>query len=106
VIGYSFHDVYLNNLLLQSVNEDNKKVIIVDPLFSEMENPEKYFQDNIRITQQAKIISSINNITNVSKDRIEILPLKAADFFSQYFEKGAVKLLDKLYEIENEKDPF
>lgn len=33
VIGYSFFDPYINNLLIEAVNKGNKKIIIINPKF-------------------------------------------------------------------------
>jgi len=112
IVGYSFHDVYINNILLQKVNEGFKQLLIVDPFAYGEKNTstdadrKAKFLDKLRIVQTTKGMSALENITVISEDRFKIVPLTASDFFQEYFKDNASKLVKLIYEIDEGEKPF
>jgi hypothetical protein len=103
VIGYSFHDKYINNLLIQqlSQNTDNdlpKKLLIVDP--SRKDKTEVQVAEEFREIQDSKSINDIINFKQISPDRIKLITKSASEFYSEYFANGAELLKNELEQIE------
>ncbi len=98
VVGYSFQDKYINNILIQSLSAGlNKKMIVVDP-----GNPKETmdFINKVERFQTSKSMNEIVNLTKISPDRVELSNLKAIDFFAEYLGNGAHKLKDVLEDVE------
>jgi hypothetical protein len=98
VVGYSFHDKYINNILIQSLNSGvNKKMLVVDPgrdadVMSFIKDVEQY--------QGSKSMNEIVNLTKISPARVEIIKQTALDFFSIYLSGRAAKLKEQLHDTE------
>jgi len=102
-IGYSFHDKYINNLLIQqlSMNTEEdipKKMLIVDP--SNNEKTENDVADELRKIQDSKSINDVINFKQISPERIELIPKTASDFYKEYFSNNGKKFIEELESIE------
>lgn len=94
VVGYSFHDKYINNILIQSLSAElNKKMIIVDPY---MESDNRGFIEQLEGFQRLKSMNEIVNLTRISPARVEILKMTAQEFYLTYFSNEAAKLQEMM----------
>lgn len=104
VVGYSFQDKYINNILIQTLNSgDNKKMLVVDPFLDEdvmkfVERVEKY--------QNLKSMNEIVNLTKISPARVDIRKQTASEFFNAYLSDGAAKLKEELGTTEAGENVF
>ena len=90
VIGYSFQDRYINNILIQNLSADvNKKMLVVDPNISEDKSD---FINKIERFQGSKSMHEIISLTKISPDKIQIDNSKSIDFFKQYLENDCKEL--------------
>ena len=90
VIGYSFQDRYINNILIQNLSADvNKKMLVVDPYISE---DKSNFINKIERFQGSKSMHEIISLTKISPDKIEIDHSKSIDFFKKYLENDCKEL--------------
>lgn len=120
VIGYSFFDPYINNLLFSAI-KGFKKLIIINPSFSKLDmfekdmiegwevpksNPEEFFRaiykegfneshltDFLREIQKNNFYSELPefNYLSLSAENIEYIPLTAESFLDKFFgNKGAL----------------
>lgn len=108
-IGYSFHDKYINNLLIQQLsqntNEDKpKKLLIIDP--KRDEQTPSTFADELKSIQDSKSINDIINFRQVSPERIRLIQKTAAEFYSEYFANNADLLKQELQQAEQEDKIF
>lgn len=109
VIGYSFHDKYINNLLIQQINQNTiedipKKLLIIDPFLSSTN--EVQFAENLKTIQESKSINDIINFCQISPERIKIIPISTAQFYSKYFSTNASELILELQNAEEGEKPF
>lgn len=133
VIGYSFFDPYVNNLLFNAVR-DLKKLIIVNPnfgpkrIFSKEGKPEpdrdhfyrvKYppgtnrsnLTDYLREIQKNSFYSELPefNYVTVSAENVEYIPLKTEDFLKVFFgDRGKLlrEFIDVFEKQKEESKPF
>ena len=95
VIGYSFFDTYINNLLLEGVNRfPERKMIVVN---SSCKDSKKLSEKIARI--QKNDFNGAYNISSISPDKIVLVNEKAGNFYDKYLgEKGKElkKLIDKI----------
>lgn len=133
VIGYSFFDPYINNLLFNAV-KGFKKLIIVNPrfgpgkLFINDDKPKPNENDFYKIiypdgTNQSDLTDYLReiqknsfyselpefNYVTVSAENIEYIPLKTEEFIKKFFSDNGDLLLEfiKIFEKEKEKSqPF
>jgi len=71
VIGYSFFDAYLNNILIKFLNSsDNKKLLIVDPGFSGKEKPAESFTEYLKVIQTDISTLNIYNYTILASSKV------------------------------------
>jgi len=108
-VGYSFHDKYINNLLIQqlSMNTEEdipKKLIIVDP--SNENKSEDQVAMELRYIQDSKSINDVINFKHISHERLKLIRKTATEFYSEYFSNGANKLLNELIEVEQADKVF
>ena len=120
VIGYSFFDPYINNMLLEGLSKDSrnsKLMIVVNPQFSEkslllVEERKKNqtdkehliknrFIDYVQNIQTSTYLSDLPefNLTEISPNKVKILPYYTDQFFKEYFSvenSGLAKLSDEL----------
>ena len=103
VIGYSFHDKYINNLLIQQLSQNTdayipKKLLIVDP--SCKDKTEIQVVEELKRIQDSKSINDIINFRQISPDRIKLIAKSASEFYSEYFTNGAEVLKNELEQTE------
>lgn len=104
VIGYSFQDKYINNILIQSLGSDlNKKMLVIDPAapVNKME-----FIKRVERFQSSKSLNEIISLTRISPDRVDLLKTGAQSFFNEYLSDNARKLSDTLAEVEKGDQVF
>jgi len=98
VIGYSFQDKYINNILIQSLSAGlNKKLLIVDPF---LPVDVMKFIDRVEKFQALKSMNEIINLTKMSPARVEILQTNASEFYGTFFANKAQKLKEVLNSTE------
>jgi len=103
VVGYSFHDKYINNLLIQQLSQNTyedvpKKLLIVSPACAG--KTEIQFADELKAIQDSKSINDVINFKLIPPDRIKLIPRKAAEFYLEYFSNGAQGLKNELEQTE------
>jgi hypothetical protein len=103
VVGYSFHDKYINNLLIQQLSQNTsedvpKKLLIVDPSCKDKTGSQ--VAEELKRIQGSKSINDIINFRQISPDRIKLIPKKAAEFYSEYFANSAEALRNELEQTE------
>lgn len=103
VIGYSFHDKYINNLLIQQLSQNTnedipKKLLIVGPSYKG--KSEVQVADELKDIQDSKSINDIINFKQISPDRIKLIGKSASEFYLEYFSNGAELLIKELEQTE------
>ena len=103
VIGYSFHDKYINNLLIQQLSQNTeedipKKLLIIDPSLNEL--TEAQFAEELKAIQDSKSINDIINFRQISPERIKLIPKTASAFYTEYFANSAEVLKNELEDAE------
>jgi hypothetical protein len=103
VIGYSFHDKYINNLIIQQLSQNTeedipKKLLIVGPSLDKL--AEAQFADELKAIQDSKSINDIINFRQISPERIKLIPKPASAFYTEYFANGAEVLKNELEQTE------
>ena len=112
IIGYSFQDAYINNLLLQSVNEGQKKMLIVEPYAFGNDNSSEQeinndFLKRLELVQRTKEHTGLDNLSfKLSPERFEILRMTASQFFDEYFKHSGEKLIQYVASITEDELPF
>lgn len=111
VIGYSFHDKYINNLLIQQLQSQTidglpKRMLVVD--FAYKKNPVEPFQfvENLQAIQTSKSINDVINFKQISSDSVKIIPMSVDEFYLDYFAAGCKKLQQELDELQAGEKPF
>lgn len=108
VIGYSFFDNYLNNIIMQSIaKESSKKLLIVDPKWAK--EGLRDFVNYVKYVQQNVPSMGLSNYGNIYEDRIEIYKGGkdgAGDFYKEFFANKAAKLIEKYSKLSEEENPF
>lgn len=98
VIGYSFQDKYINNILIQSLGSGlNKKMIVVDPY---LESDRLKFVQSIERFQNTRSLSELVNLTKLSPERVVIQTTTAENFLSVYLGNNAALLREELLSAE------
>lgn len=98
VVGYSFQDKYINNILIQSLSSGlNKKMLIVDP---GCPAEKMTFINRVEKFQQLRSMNEIMSLTKISPDRVDIVCKTAAQFFVEYLSNSAEKLKEALANVE------
>ncbi len=130
VIGYSFFDPYINNLLLEAINNGQKKLVIVNPSFGpsqmserlkERSKIENFFEgkDSNNSSGRNEIISYIESIQknpfysevpefNIDKISGETslfyMPIGVKEFLDSFFSNKAELFINLIKIFENEKN--
>lgn len=129
VIGYSFFDPYINNLLLDAAKDDTY-LIIVNPYFGPKKNYQKCENgedkpkpnknknytceftkessksdliDYLKLIQKNPFYSELPefNNTSIRADNIEYIPLKVEEFLKLFFENEGAVLLNLITDLES-----
>lgn len=104
VVGYSFQDRYINNILIQSLSADlNKKMLVVDP---NVKKEKDVFLKKIEQFQESKSMHDTVSLTQVSPDKIEISRSKSKKFFKEYLREDCKKLKELLRSVEEGESIF
>ena len=104
IIGYSFQDRYINNILIQNLSSDvNKRMLVIDPSVPETK---EVFLKKIEQFQDSKSIYEKMNLTKVSPDKIGLKASSAKDFFNEYLKENCQKLKDELELVEKGESIF
>jgi hypothetical protein len=113
VIGYSFFDAYLNNILIKFLNSsDNKKLLIVDPEFSSKNNPEEAFTQYLKAIQTDTSTLNIYNYTLLSSSKVSFFKSTTTDFsgakqfYAEFFQNKCEKLKEVYSALGKEEEPF
>jgi len=136
IIGYSFFDPYINNLLIQAVKDggqSNKKIIIVNPYFAfdpplrnehfikhddfgtilDEENSEakRMLTDYLEDIQRNAFYSELPefNIKQIPSESLYYIKEGTKDFFERYFKNGGeglLRLIESFETKEKEALPF
>jgi len=127
IIGYSFFDPYINNILFNAIKEF-KKLIIINPFLG----PEKFYindeipsntnnffrikypagsnpsdlTDYLREIQKNSFYSELPefNYITASAENIEFIPLKTEDFINHFFQNDGELLREFIEKFEKQKD--
>lgn len=104
VIGYSFQDKYINNILIQSLNSGlNRKMVVVDP--AEVLDSLKFVQ-KIERFQASRSLNEVVSLTRISPERVQIEKVTAKQFFSDYLSNNAQKLVSLFNEVDQGDEIF
>jgi hypothetical protein len=136
IIGYSFFDPYINNLLIDAVKGTSKKLIIINPIFGpeqlktetdkgkhlvtkdtflRISYPEGVSDKNlasyIEDIQKNSFYSELPefNIKQINAESLEFLPIGTSQFLNTYFKNGADNFIKLITEYEGkraEEHPF
>jgi hypothetical protein len=120
VIGYSFFDSYINNLLISATLGTSKKIILVNPYFGPSEIEKKtnnHFGECEYLEYQQKLAEYIKeiqknsfyselpefNVNFVKQDSLFYIPWKTEDFIEKYFSDGGNLLKELVEYFDKEK---
>lgn len=104
VIGYSFQDRYINNILIQSLNSGiNKKMLVIDPGLDD--DPMKFIE-RVEKFQGHRSMNEIISLTKISPSRVSIIKKTAKAFFEEYFANDAAALREILGASDAEERVF
>lgn len=124
VIGYSFFDPYINNLLIEAVNKGNKKIIIVNPAFGpsieydESVKPCEEARDKNGVKSNGRLVEYVETIQsnpfyseipefNVNKingeNSIFYLRIGTEDFLNHFFVDKAKEFIKLVSSFDKEK---
>lgn len=113
VIGYSFFDSYINNILIKYLNKGaNNKLLIVDPCFSTKDDPHSKFIDYIKVIQSDSSTLNIENNISMPSSKIEFFTTSngetpgASQFYLEYFSGQCKRLLEIASALEKIDTPF
>ncbi|MBS1594165.1 MAG: SIR2 family protein [Bacteroidetes bacterium] len=115
VIGYSFFDAYLNNILIQFLNaKPDRKLFIVDPKFASENPADEKFTEYLKLIQSDTSSLNIDNYSMLPTSKVSFFMSEenavipgAAQFYKEYFADNCEKL-KILYNrgLETEANPF
>jgi hypothetical protein len=113
VIGYSFFDNYLNNIIIRHLNSnENGRVLIVDPYWTSKDNPEEDFLTYLRQIQTDTSNMNMNNYTTLYSSRLEFykndkgLTPGAKSFYADFISDKCGKLISFHSRISNQSPEF
>lgn len=113
VIGYSFFDNYLNNIIIRHLNNsDNGRVLIVDPCWASKDNPEEEFLKYLKQIQSDTSNMNINNYTILYSSRLEFYKNAggsisgAKNFYAEFIANRCKKLIEFVEKSDNDNLEF
>jgi hypothetical protein len=113
VIGYSFFDNYLNNIIIRHLNSiENGRVLIVDPYWASKDNPDEAFLKYLRQIQADTSNMNMNNYTTLYSSRLEFYKNVngfvpgAKNFYADFIGNKCSKLINFHNQISNESLEF
>jgi len=111
VIGYSFFDAYLNNIIIQSLSRSyNKRLLIVDPRWAG-KSPEEFVQ-YIKHVQTDKSSLNLDNYETLASSKVKVYKAQkenisgASAFYKEYFESECEKLKEEHSDLSIIENPF
>lgn len=104
VIGYSFSDKYINNMLIQQLmfKQSNRLMLIVDP----HRDSEQAFLNELAKVQESRITTQPLNFTKLSQNLIRIEKSTTAEFYRKCFSNNAEYLVDLIGALQKEETVF
>lgn len=104
VIGYSFSDKYINNMLIQQLmfKRTNRLMLIVDPCRAS----EQVFLEELSKIQQSRITTQPLNFTKLSPNLIRIEKSTAGEFYQKCFANNAEYLSNLIKDLQKEETIF
>jgi len=103
IIGYSFFDTYINNLVLESVNKfPEKKLIIVNS----SPKSTKEISEKIYRIQEADISGNMYNIKKINPNKINYIQSTASEFYSKFFSNSGKELTNLFENLSKPDEPF
>ncbi|MFD2871906.1 SIR2 family protein [Mucilaginibacter ximonensis] len=113
VIGYSFFDNYLNNIIIRHLNKNEQgRLLIVDPYWSAKEKPEDEFLTYLKLIQADTSNLSMNNYTTLYSSRLQFYKNDNAEvsgaksFYKDFFSNKCERLIQFLSEINKDDLEF
>lgn len=128
VIGYSFFDPYINNMILEGLSKESTKLmVVVNPQFGEKQllNDEEVkkdekeksdllknrFIDHLQRVQRSTYLSDLPgfNLTEISPNKVKIVPSPTKEFLNKYFtseSNGFIELHEEISAVEKEGEVF
>lgn len=105
VIGYSFHDKYINNLIIQQLATDtNKRLVVVDPQLKDR-TPEDFVK-HLEGIQTLKSVNDVINFKRTTPEKVLLVPMTTKEFYASYFIDEAKNLAQILEDVVKEEKPF
>jgi len=122
VIGYSFFDPYINNLLISATLGTNKKIIIINPEFGPKEicknlttnefgeckllEYKQKLAEYIKEIQKNSFYSELPefNVSYVKPDSLTYIPWKTEEFIEKYFSNRGRLLIRLVQKFEEERN--
>lgn len=104
IVGYSFQDRYINNILIQSLGSQlTRSAIIVDPIAWESA---EHLTDAVEETQASRSLNEMLNLKRINPKRIEVVKATAKDFYAEFLANGAERLVDTVQKVEEGEPAF
>ena len=104
IVGYSFEDRYINNILIQSLGSElNRSAIVVDPIAWKSA---EHLTEKVEEIQTSRSLNEMLNLKRINPKRIEVVKATAKEFFSDYLANGAERLIDSVQKVEEGEPAF
>lgn len=104
IVGYSFQDRYINNILIQSLGSQlARSAIVVDPTAWESA---EHLTERVEETQASKSLNEMLNLKYINPERVEIVKSPAESFYAEYLKNTAEKLSAALAKVEEGEPAF
>lgn len=104
IVGYSFQDRYINNILIQSLgSEITRTALVVDP------DAWQTSQDLVRAVEEIQTSRSLNemlNLKRINPEKVKIIRMTAREFYSEYLNNNGDRLAEVLKEVEEGSPQF
>lgn len=107
IIGYSFHDKYINNLLIQQLMSDiTKKLIVVDPKYKDNQTKSETFAKELEDIQQTRSLLNKINFSRINPEKIQLIGISSLEFYNDYLINDAEKIKLIIEDISKDLHPF
>lgn len=104
IVGYSFQDRYINNILIQSLGSQlTRSAIVVDP--HSWDDGEQ-LSAQVEETQSSRSLNEMLNLKRLNPQRLEIVGMTAKEFYADYLADRAKKLIEKVEKTEEGEPVF
>ena len=104
IVGYSFQDRYINNILIQSLGSQlSRSAIVVDPFaWDSAEDLAKTVEE----TQTSRSLNEMLNLKRINPKKIEVVKDTAKSFYADYLGNGAERLVEAVQKVEDGEPVF